>query len=243
MNKQINSAITTVLFDLDGTLVDSMPDLAYCSNQTLSDMGRATLSQETLSTFVGKGLDRLIVRFLANDIDAETAEPELFQQAKEIFKGHYHATNGDFSVLYPKVIDALDRLKEMGLKLGLVTNKPMEFTVPLIEKKGILAYFDVLVGGDTCEHKKPHPEPVLYAMAHLQSNPVSTVFVGDSLNDALAAKAAAIPCLMLPYGYNEGQSISKPEPGALVEDLMAVAAWIQAENTKTAARSHSCSKS
>lgn len=232
MSTVTNSTINTVLFDLDGTLVDSIPDLAYCSNQTLSEMGRAILPQETLCTFVGKGLDRLIVRFLANDIDADTAEPELFQQAKEIFKRHYHATNGDHSVLYPKVTEALVKLKEMGLSLGLVTNKPMEFTVPLIEKKNIFSYFDVLVGGDTCEHKKPHPEPVLYAMEKLRSSPTSTVFVGDSLNDAAAAAAAGVPCLMLPYGYNEGQTIIKPQHGDLVEDLMAAALWIQSKNLR-----------
>lgn len=230
MNKQINHAVDTVLFDLDGTLVDSMPDLAYCSNQSLAELGHSTLPDETLSTFVGKGLDRLIIRFLANDIEAETADPQLFQQAKEIFKRHYHATNGEFSVLYPNVLEGLKSLKSMGLKLGLVTNKPMEFTVPLVEKKGIDSFFDVLVGGDSCEHKKPHPAPIFYALEKLNSDPESSVFVGDSLNDALAAKAAGMPCLMLPYGYNEGQAINKPESGDLVDDLMAVAAWVGAKN-------------
>lgn len=232
MNQTTHSPINTVLFDLDGTLVDSMPDLAYCANQTLSEMGRDTLSVETLSTFVGKGLDRLIIRFLANHIEADTAEAELFQQAKDIFKRHYHATNGNFSILYPAVAEALLKLKEMGLRLGLVTNKPMEFTVPLLEKKGIRSYFDVVVGGDTCEHKKPHPEPVLYAMEKLHSSRTSTVFVGDSLNDALAAKAAGVACLMLPYGYNEGQSISKPEHGDLIDNLMAAVLWIEARNRR-----------
>ena len=224
------SSIKAVLFDLDGTLVDSMPDLAYCSNQTLSELGRATLPEERLSTFVGKGLDRLIIRFLANDIHAESAEAALFNQAKAIFKRHYHATNGERSMLYPKVLAGLDRLKEMGLSLGIVTNKPIEFTVPLVEKKGILPFFDVLVGGDTCEHKKPHPQPLLYAMEQLQSDSHHTVFVGDSLNDSAAAAAAAIPCLMLPYGYNEGQAITPPVHGAVVNDLVAVAQWIERQN-------------
>ena len=230
MKRTTRATITTVLFDLDGTLVDSMPDLAYCSNQSLSELGRPMLSEERLSTFVGKGLERLIIRFLADDIEATSADPALFQQAKAIFKRHYHASNGDRSVLYPQVREGLDRLKAMGLSLGIVTNKPMEFTTPLVEKKGILPYFDVLVGGDTCEHKKPHPQPLLYAMEQLQSDSHHTVFVGDSLNDSAAAAAAAIPCLMLPYGYNEGQAITPPVHGAVVDDLVAVAQWVERQN-------------
>ena len=222
--------INTVLLDLDGTLVDSIPDLAHCSNQTLAELGRPTLSLETLSTYVGKGLDRLVIRFLANDINAETAEPELFQQAKEIFKRHYHATNGDFSVLYPKVLEGLEAYKSMGLKIGLVTNKPMEFTLPLIEKKGINDFFKVVVGGDTCEQKKPHPAPLFYALEKLGSKPENSVFIGDSFNDALAAKAAGLLCLMVPYGYNEGQALEKPENGDLVDNLMSAATWIAAKN-------------
>jgi phosphoglycolate phosphatase len=167
---------------------------------------------------------------LANDINAETAEPELFQQAKEIFKRHYHATNGDFSVLYPKVLEGLEAYKSMGLKIGLVTNKPMEFTLPLIEKKGINDFFKVVVGGDTCEQKKPHPAPLFYALEKLGSKPENSVFIGDSFNDALAAKAAGLLCLMVPYGYNEGQALEKPENGDLVDNLMNVATWIAAKN-------------
>lgn len=232
MNTPTKLAIDTVLFDLDGTLVDSMPELAYCSNQSLDEMGRATLPIETLSTFVGKGLDRLIIRFLANDINASSVEPELFKQAKAIFNRHYHANNGVFSELYPKVIETLQRLQDRGFKLAVVTNKAMEFTIPLLEKKGISHYVNVVVGGDSCAHKKPHPAPILLALEQLNSTVDSAVFVGDSLNDAQAAEAAGLPCLILPYGYNEGQAISKPESGDLVKDMMAVIDWIEIENSK-----------
>ncbi|NLJ51356.1 MAG: phosphoglycolate phosphatase [Alcaligenaceae bacterium] len=226
----INNTINTVLFDLDGTLIDSMPELAYCSNQTLLELGREELPLETLSTFVGKGLDRLIMRFLANDIDATTAESTIFKQAKEAFGRHYHANNGVFSQLYPSVTESLATLKNAGFKLGLVTNKAMEFTIPLIEKKGLSDYFDVVIGGDSCEHKKPHPEPVLIALEKLQSTAQTAIFVGDSLNDMKASEAAGVPCLIVPYGYNEGQPISKPLSGDLVDDLAAAVRWIKSKN-------------
>lgn len=232
MTKETTQMIDTVLFDLDGTLIDSMPELAYCSNQCLKDMGRPTLPLETLSTFVGKGLERLIIRFLANDIDATTADPELFKEAKKIFSHHYHVNNGLFSELYPTVIEALEQLRAKGYKLAVVTNKAIEFTLPLLDKKGISQYFDTVIGGDSCEHKKPHPAPILLALENLKSTAETSVFVGDSLNDAQAAKAANLPCLIVPYGYNEGQALSKPEPGALVDDMHEGISWIEAENSK-----------
>lgn len=236
MTKKTNLPIDTVLFDLDGTLIDSMPELAYCSNQCLKEMGRPTLPIETLSTFVGKGLERLIIRFLANDIDASTAEPELLEEAKEVFSRHYHANNALFSELYPTVIEALEQLRTKDFKLAIVTNKAIEFTLPLLEKKGLSDYFDTVIGGDSCGQKKPHPAPVFLALKNLNRSPATAVFVGDSLNDAQAAKAADLPCLMVPYGYNEGQTISRPEPGALVDDMHAVIDWIDLENAKRESR-------
>lgn len=232
MTKETTQMIDTVLFDLDGTLIDSMPELAYCSNQCLKDMGRPTLPLETLSTFVGKGLERLIIRFLANDIDETTADPELLKEAKKIFNHHYHANNGLFSELYPTVVDALEQLKARGFKLAVVTNKAIEFTIPLLEKKGISQYFDTIIGGDSCEYKKPHPAPVLLALKNLNRTAATAVFVGDSLNDAQAAKAAELPCLIVPYGYNEGLALSTPEPGALINDMFALIRWIETENSK-----------
>lgn len=232
MTKETTPLIDTVLFDLDGTLIDSMPELAYCANQCLAEMGRPTLPIETLSTFVGKGLERLIIRFLANDINAKTVAPDLLQEAKEVFSRHYHANNGLFSELYPTVTEALEQLKTERYKLAVVTNKAIEFTLPLLDKKGISHYFDAVIGGDSCEHKKPHPAPVLLALEKLSSTADTAVLIGDSLNDAQAANAAGLPCLVVPYGYNEGQTINQPEPGALVDDMHMAINWIHAENTK-----------
>ena len=231
MTKQTNLPLDTVLFDLDGTLVDSMPELAYCSNQTLEEIGRTKLPIDTLQSFVGKGLERLIIRFLANDINATTADPQLIEETKVIFNRHYHINNGKFSDVYPKVIEALNALKEMNFKLGVVTNKPNEFTIPLLEKKELCVFFDTIIGGDSCEYKKPHPAPVLLALEELDSSIDTAVLVGDSQNDAAAAKAAGLPCLMLPYGYNEGQTITKPENGDLVEDMMSAVDWIKKQNS------------
>lgn len=226
------SPIDTVLFDLDGTLIDSMPELAFCSNQTRLAMGYEELPFDTLSTFVGKGLERLIIRFLTNDINATTADEIQLAEAKRIFSKFYHQYNGQISELYPQVREGLEALKAEGFKLGVVTNKAIEFTLPLLAHKELSHYFDSVIGGDSCAYKKPHPAPVLLALEELQSTPEQALFVGDSLNDAAAAKAAGLPCLLVPYGYNEGQTLVKPEPGALVNDLMGVVEWLAKENPR-----------
>lgn len=219
-----------VLFDLDGTLVDSVPDIAAATNAMLSEMGRATLPIEQLRTFVGKGTGVLIKRALAANINPPEPEAELFAQAQQIFNKHYHIHNGTQSQLYPFVQEGLQRLQTLGLKLAVVTNKPIEFTLPLLQKTGLADYFSVVVGGDTCTLKKPHPDPLYYACEQLGTPVANSLFVGDSQNDTQAANAAHMDVLVLPYGYNEGKTIQTLTFNAIVEDILAVADWITAQN-------------
>ncbi|NOL49296.1 phosphoglycolate phosphatase [Pelistega europaea] len=222
------STYQAVLFDLDGTLVDSVPDIGTATNAMLAEMGRETLPMEQLRTFVGKGSAVLIKRALAVNIDPPEPDTALFEQAEKLFKKHYHLHNGIQSQLYPNVIEGLRRLQAMGLKLAVVTNKPLEFTVPLLEKMGIADFFSVVVGGDTCERKKPQPDQLYYACEQLGVTVTNSLFVGDSQNDTQAANAAKMDVLVLPYGYNEGKAIQTLSFNAIVDDIAAVADWIEA---------------
>ncbi|MDH4395340.1 MAG: phosphoglycolate phosphatase [Limnobacter sp.] len=198
--------LKAIFFDLDGTLLHTVPDLAAAVNAMLKDLGRNPLSEEVVATYVGKGADNLINRSLTGQADG-IADSELFAQAKTIWEAHYHRINGQFAKLYPGVVEGLDLLASHGIQLGVVTNKPEAFTLPLLERTGLKALFKVIVGGDTCERKKPDAMPLLHACKVLGVEPAQTLMIGDSLNDAQAAAAAGIPCWLLPYGYNEGRDI------------------------------------
>lgn len=222
------STYQAVLFDLDGTLVDSVPDIAAATNAMLTEMGREFLPIEQLRTFVGKGTAVLIKRALAVDINPPEPDANLFAQAQQIFNKHYHLHNGSQSQLYPNVVEGLHHLQAMGLKLAVVTNKPHEFTVPLLEKMGLASFFSVVVSGDTCARKKPYPDQLYYACEQLGVPVKHSLFVGDSQNDTQAANAAEMDVLVLPYGYNEGKAIQTLSFNAIVDDIAAVADWIEA---------------
>ncbi|WP_159991191.1 phosphoglycolate phosphatase [Pelistega ratti] len=226
----LSSRYRAVLFDLDGTLVDSIPDLASATNAMLNDLGMATLPLAQLSQFVGKGSDMLIKRALANKLIPDEPEETLFSRARQLFKKHYHHDNGTQSQLYPYVVEGLHTLQKAGLLLAVVTNKPEEFTHPLLDKMGITHFFDCIVSGDTCSRKKPFPDPLFYACKKLNISPQEALFIGDSINDAQAAQAAQMDVLLLPYGYNEGISVQTLKVNAIVEDIRFVAEWISAQN-------------
>lgn len=215
------------LLDLDGTLLDTIPDLADASNATLAELGLAELPQEQVATYVGKGTPNLVARLLqAQDTEAGQADPEArFQQALASFQHHYHQCNGRRAILYPGVLEGLRVMREQGMKLAIVTNKPTEFTLPLLRLKGLDAYFDHVVCGDTCTEKKPHPMPMLHACALLGVQPEQALAIGDSLNDAHAARAAGVRVLAVPYGYNEGASVHDLDVDAIVSSIEEAARW------------------
>ncbi len=221
--------IRAALLDLDGTLVDSIPDLAHAVNAMRSELGLAPLHQERISQFVGKGMDNLVRRSMTDDPQATASEAH-FTVARNHFIDAYHQVNGDYATVFDGVIDGLKTMKADGIRLAVVTNKPTAFTEPLLVQTGLRAFFDAVVSGDTCPTKKPDPGPVLHACSLLDTPAAQCVFIGDSINDAEAAQAAGMPVLVVPYGYNEGNSVQNLKVNDIVESVADAATWIQRHN-------------
>ena len=215
-----------VLLDLDGTLLDTIPDLAYAANAMRTDLGLAALPQKRIATYVGRGVDNLIQRTLAEDLDGQAIPAELLARGRASFTYHYHEVNGQKAVLFEGVLPGLGRMQEMGLKLAVVTNKATEFTLPLLARTGLDKFMQAVVCGDTCTERKPHPAPMLYACAQLGVPPSRAVVVGDSKHDAASGQVAGCRVLIVPYGYNEGQSVQTLGVDAIVETIEAAAQWI-----------------
>jgi phosphoglycolate phosphatase len=208
----------SVTFDLDGTLLDTIADLAEACRLMLAEVGALPRTQAEVHSFVGKGMAVLVERCLTHD---QPPTAENLHAAIESFKRHYALVNGKFTQIYPGVIEGLDTWKASGLKMGVVTNKPGMFTEALLDRMGMTAYFDVIVSGDTTAHKKPHPEPILHACRLFNVRPDRNLHIGDSENDILSARAAGSPAFCVPYGYNEGKPVDSADCDALVSDLLA----------------------
>jgi phosphoglycolate phosphatase len=208
----------SVTFDLDGTLLDTIADLAEACRRMLDEVGAPPRSQAEVHSFVGKGMAVLVERCLTHE-HPPTAEK--LHEAIESFKRHYAAVNGQFTLIYPSVIEGLHAWKASGVKMGVVTNKPGMFTEALLERMGLAEYFDVVVSGDTTANKKPHPEPILHACRLFEVRPDRNLHIGDSENDIRAAHAAGCLAYAVPYGYNEGTPVDSADCDALVSDLLA----------------------
>ena len=212
--------INTVLFDLDGTLLDSAPDLAQAVNQTLIALGKETFPEAQVRGWVGNGANVLLKRALsgATDISDDVCETQL-AQAHELFKQYYSACLSDKSVLYPDVRMTLISLKQVGYKLAIVTNKPGQYMSPILADYGLTGLFDLVLAGDSLPTRKPDPAPLLHACAVLGSKIEETIMVGDSKNDILAAKAANMAVAGLTYGYNYGEDIRLSEPDLVLDNI------------------------
>lgn len=208
----------TVTFDLDGTLLDTVADLAEACRRMLAELGAPARTPAEVHSFVGKGMAVLVERCLT--WEAPPA-PDRLAAGIEAFRRHYLAVNGAQSTIYPGVIEGLDAFRAAGLRLGVVTNKPAQFTEPLLARTGLADYFEVVVSGDTTPYKKPHPAPLLHACRCFGSAPGANLHVGDSENDVLAARAAGSAAYLVPYGYNEGRPVDSVDCDALVSDLHA----------------------
>ena len=211
-----------VILDLDGTLLDTAADLAAAVNAMLAELGRAPITVEQVANFVGKGADVLVHRALTGRADG-TAPPELFEVARGSFYAHYARENGLHASVYPGVLEGLRAMRAQGLRLAVVTNKPSDFTAPLLERCGLLAFFELLVSGDTVPRKKPDPMPMLHVCERFGLPPQRMLAIGDSMNDALAARAAGIPVVAVPYGYNEGVDVRSLDVDAIVDTLIVAA--------------------
>lgn len=197
-----------VLFDLDGTLIDSAPQLALAVNRMLADCGFATAPEATVRTWVGNGADKLVKRALAH----AGADEALFATARPLFGDHYQACLLDGLEMYAGVAATLQRLHAAGYQLAIVTNKPSDYVAPILDALGISSLFSLWLGGNSLPQKKPDPAPLLHA-CHELAIPVSrTLMVGDSENDVLAARAAGMPVVALTYDYNYGRDIADSHP-------------------------------
>jgi phosphoglycolate phosphatase len=216
-----------VLFDLDGTLLDSAPDLAAAANAMLAALGRPPREPAVIATYIGKGIPKLVERTLAGSLDAP-AEPALFARALPIYEHHYAAESGRRSVPFPGVLEGLRALEEAAMPMACITNKAERFTVDLLKRTALDGYFRVVVCGDTVARKKPDPEPVLTACARLGVSPGEALMLGDSANDVAAARAAGCPVWCVPYGYNEGRPVESLACDRIVASLAEAAALIAA---------------
>lgn len=207
-----------ILIDLDGTLVDSVPDLAYCVDELMVRLGRPPRGEAAVRNWVGNGVERLVRRSLTGSLDGEPSDAD-FDRAYPIFLELYAENTSKRSVLYPGVRDGLDYLLTNGYPLGCVTNKAAQFTLPLLKDLGVLDAFGLVVSGDTLPEKKPHPAPLLHAAAHFGVEPAEALMIGDSVSDVKAARAAGFSIVCMTYGYNHGQDIRTADPDAVIDSM------------------------
>ena len=218
--------VKAVMIDLDGTLADTIPDLAAAANRMLRELGRPALDEEMIRNFVGKGITKLIERALAGSVDGHLPEDEL-ARALPVFERCYDEVNGRYTTIYPGVTEGLRALQEIRMPLACVTNKPARFTLPLLEHLKLAPYFAEVVAGDTLPQRKPDPAPLLHACRKFGIAPREMLMIGDSVNDAQAARAAGCPVFCVPYGYNEGRDVRELDVDAIVPSLLAATRLIR----------------
>jgi phosphoglycolate phosphatase len=207
-----------ILIDVDGTLVDSVPDLAYCVDAMMDLLGRPSCGEVQVRNWVGNGVERLVRRALSGTLDGEPPEAD-FACAYPVFLDLYSRNTSKRSCLYPGVREGLDILKAAGYPLGCVTNKAAQFTEPLLRDLGIHDDFAIVISGDTLSRKKPDPEPLLHAAGFFGVAPQSSLMIGDSISDVRAARAAGFRIVCVSYGYNHGMDIRDARPDAVIDSL------------------------
>ena len=207
-----------VAFDLDGTLVDSVPDLAWCIDWTMARFGVPPRGEALVRRWVGNGVDRLVERALTGEPDGR-ADPGLLREARAVFLDLYAVHGRDRSRIYPGVRNALAALRAHGATLACITNKPWRPAVDLLSHLALLDSFELVLGGDSLPRCKPDPLPLLHACSVLNVAVEHALFAGDSINDVEAARAAGMRVACVSYGYNHGRDISEAAPDAVVDSL------------------------
>ena len=208
-----------VLIDLDGTLVDTVPDLAYCIDQTRLQLGLPIRGEEAVRYWVGNGIERLVKRALVNALDGEP-DLSLYEKALPIFRSLYASNISVRSRLYEGVQAGLDYLNQQGYRLACVTNKAREFTQPLLTDLELADYFELIICGDDTARQKPDPLPLLTAAEQMQVEPDQALMIGDSVSDVKAARAAGFQIICLSYGYNHGADIRSYGPDAVIDSMV-----------------------
>ena len=218
--------IAAVMIDLDGTLLDTVPDLAAAAERMLAALGLPLRTEEEIRGFIGKGIPTLVARCLEASAGAARAQA-LQAEALALYQDFYFEESGRRSALYPGVLEGLAQLRAMRLRLACVTNKAARFTLPLLEQKGLAPWFELVVSGDTLARKKPDPMQLAHICAAFALAPAKVLLIGDSVNDALAARAAGCPVLCVSYGYNEGGDVHDLDCDAIVGSLSEAANLLQ----------------
>ena len=214
------------MIDLDGTLADTIPDLAEAANRMLRELGRPALGADILRTFVGKGIPRLVERALAGSLEGRV-DGGLLARALPIFERCYAEENGKHTVIFPGVREGLRALRDMRMPLACVTNKAERFTQALLDGLGLAPLFEQVIAGDTLPQKKPDPQPLLHACRGFGIAPGDMLMIGDSANDVEAARAAGCPVFCVDYGYNEGRDVRELDVDAIVASLIEATRLIQ----------------
>ena len=203
------------IIDLDGTMIDTIGDFVVAVNAVLADLSLPRIDRAFIEHTVGKGSEHLIRSTLAE----VGADPDFYAQAWPLYQRHYLAVNGEHASVYPGVVAGLEQLTARGWKLACLTNKPTAFAVALLRKKGLDRFLPVVFGGDAFERRKPDPLPLIRTCEALGSAPAQTLMVGDSSNDARAARAAGCPVVLVSYGYNHGEPVRAVDADGVVDRL------------------------
>jgi phosphoglycolate phosphatase len=216
---------SAIALDLDGTLLDTIHDLAEAVNVLLAEMGHAPLPKDTIRALVGKGMANLVRRALAlaRNVPVAAIDDATRDAALARYQAHYEAILGRGTLPFPGMVEGLDALRAMGFPLAVVTNKASRFVQPHLVHAGIAHHFALVIGGDTLATRKPDPGPLLHVAEAFGIAPARLLMVGDSINDVAAARAAGCPVLVLPYGYNEGEPVQNLDADGIVSTLRAVA--------------------
>ena len=216
MNSRLRLApLRAAIVDLDGTMIDTLGDFEVALNRMLQDLGLPAIERPAIERLVGKGSEHLVRSVLAR----AGASLQLYDAAWVAYQRHYLDVNGMHSVVYPGVVEGLSWLKARGLRLACLTNKPTSFALPLLAAKGLDGYFSVVFGGDAFERKKPDPMPLVKTCEAVASAPAQTLMLGDSSNDAAAARAAGCPVVLVTYGYNHGEPVRSVDADGYVDSL------------------------
>jgi phosphoglycolate phosphatase len=217
--------IKAVVIDLDGTLLDTAPDLAHAAELMMAELNMPPVPLATIKTYIGNGVSRLVKRVLTGSMDAEP-DAALFDRAYPLYQKHYAAHVSLHSRPFPGVVEGLQALRAMGVHVACITNKAEVFTIPLLRDTGLLDYFELVLSGDTLPKRKPDPMPLLHACKHFGIEPGELLLIGDSLNDTQAARAAGSSVFCVPYGYNRGRPVAELDQDAVVPSLLEAAKLI-----------------
>ena len=207
-----------IMIDVDGTLVDSVPDLAYCVDEMMVELGMERRGEDKVRHWVGNGVSKLVERAINGELEGQLNK-ELFNKAYPIFLNYYAENTAKRTCLYKGVREGLDYLSSQGYYLGCVTKKATQFTHPLLKELGIFDYFKIVISGDTLTKKKPDPMPLLYGAEYFGVRPEECLMIGDSVSDVKASRSAGFDIICMSYGYNHGNNIADEKPDLVIDSM------------------------